>query len=225
MHFHRPDWASEAVHALQVHPIIQPWSEALDLSPAHEPFLRHKSFAWSYHNLIPDPTADPYAPPKPQHKWIPWHPGFAVCCTREAWNTCGGLLDAAVLGAADNHMAKSVIGDGQYSMHPKVAPGYRQMVLEWQERAQDLRRDFGYVDGLLTHAWHGSKRARAYWDRWQVLVRNQFTPRTDLFRDAQGLYQLRVTNARQRKQRDEIRRYFAQRREDDTFFDGAESNM
>jgi hypothetical protein len=214
VHFVRPDWASEAVHALQVHPILQPWSEALDLTAQHEPLMRHKSFAWSYHHLTPDPQADPYQPPKPQPQWTPWHPGFSWCCTKDAWNACGGLLDAAILGAADNHMAKSLIGDGQYSMHKGITPGYRQMVLDWQQRAQALHRDLGYVEGLLTHAWHGRKVDRGYWDRWQILVRHQFDPRTDLSRDAQGLWQLVVTNARQRRLRDALRRYFKQRNED-----------
>lgn len=221
----RYDWASEAVHQLQIHPVVQLWSEAIDLTPGYEPLSRHKSFAWSYHNLTPDPTHDPYQPPKPSPRWIPWHPGYGWAYTRDAWNQLGGMIDSAILGAADNQMAKSLIGDGQYSMHPKVSHGYKQVTLDWQKRAEPLHRDLGYVEGLLLHHWHGKKAARGYWDRWQVLVQSQFDPRTDLQRDAQGLWQLVVTNHRQRKLRDALRKYFKSRNEDGIDYDLKEGNM
>jgi hypothetical protein len=232
--FTRPDWAEETVHMLQHHPIVQLWTEAHDLTPAYEPLLRHKSFAWSLHHVTPTPTADPYRlayqsaydtqTPTP-HRWVPWHPGFAWAIRRDAFEHVGGLLDAAILGAADNHMAKALVGDAHYSIHPQVSPGYRQMVLEWAGRAAGLKRDLGYVDGLLVHHWHGQKKARQYWNRWQILVQHQFDPRTDLKRDWQGLWQLVTDTPRQWRLRDALRGYFSQRNEDSLDVDPAEGNL
>ena len=89
-------------------------------------------------------------------------------------------------------------------------------IVDWQSQAeQNIRRNVGYVPGVLTHFWHGKKKDRKYWDRWQILVRNQFNPRRDVKRDAQGLLQLvDHGDLRSIQLRDELRDYFRQRSED-----------
>jgi hypothetical protein len=223
IHFHRPDWALETLHALQHYDVVQPWTECVDLSPSYEPFLRHRSFCWSHHNLKRDPKADPYKPqPHTQNKWIPWHPGYATALTRQAYEQIGHLLDIGIVGASDMHMAKGLVGDAAYSMHPRVPETYRRAVLEWQDRAQALQRNIGYVDGLISHTWHGPKSARRYWDRWTIITENQFDPYYDIIRDSQGLYKLRGNKP---KLRDQLRRYLAEREEDSIHFNPAEGNM
>lgn len=223
VHFIRTDWAEEAVHMLQHHPVIQLWTDAMDMTPSHEPLVRHKSFAWCFHHLKPDPDCDPYKPPRPGPHWIPWHPGFAWAMRRDAYEIVGGLIDHAICGAADNHMAKGIIGDAGYSMHPKIQGTYRRWVMQWQTRAlAAFQKDMGYVHGLLTHAWHGQKRHRRYWDRWQILVKNAFDPELDLRRDRQGLWAL---TDRSPRLRDDMRRYFMERHEDSIDVNPSEGNM
>src|SRR5262249_43568049 len=43
--FTDPQWAIETVQALQEHPVIQPWSDAIDLGPHGEVIKHHRSFA------------------------------------------------------------------------------------------------------------------------------------------------------------------------------------
>lgn len=217
--FIRLDWAEETIHMLQHHPIVQLWSEAIDLTPQHECLMRHRSFAWCYHHVHPE-HCHKYQPPKPVDRCYLWHPGFAWAARRETLTTLGGLIDIGILGAGDNHMAKGLIGDARFSYHPKINANYKAIVDQWGSHAvAKLNRDVGYVDGLLLHHWHGPKKARQYWDRWKILVNNDFDPLTDISRDLSGLYQL---TGKKYKLRDEIRGYMSQRNEDSIDVDPTE---
>jgi hypothetical protein len=215
----------ETLHMLQHHPIVQCWAEAQDLTPRHELYQLHKSFAWCWQHdqgYFDRCTCPPPGPYDGGHtcqghhrKKYYAHPGFAWAIRREAFDALGGLLDTGVCGAGDWHMAQSLIGRGQWSVPNTVTKGYLAPILAWQERAQRyLRRDIGYVDGTLTHAFHGSKKCRRYQERWDIVTKNLFDPATDLKRDWQGLYQLVDETPRQWKLRDDLRRYFQERNED-----------
>lgn len=216
--FQRPNWVGETIHQLQHYQVVQMFSDAQDLSPTFEIMQRHKSFMSCYVQGIPEQgwqSRQGYY--GHTHKGpVLWHPGFAWAARREAVDRLGGLFDVAILGAADNHMAHALIGRAQDSIHPKIHPAYRRHVMEWQNRAEKhVRRNVGYVSGTISHFWHGNKANRQYWDRWKILVDNQFNPDIDIKRDWQGLYQLvdRGTD-RSRHLRDQLRGYFRVRNED-----------
>jgi hypothetical protein len=145
------------------------------------------------------------------------HPGFAWAARRSALNATGGLIDFAVTGGADRHMACGLIGTVERSgpfraaKLTDLAPNFRNSLYLWQERASVLQRNIGYVDGLVLHHWHGRKSDRRYGNRWQIYVENAFDPWTDLRRDVQGLYDLPSTR---HKLRDDLRTYFRARHED-----------
>src|SRR6185369_10683950 len=115
---------------------------------------------------------------------IYWHPGFAWAIRREAFDKLGGLIDWAILGSGDYHMARALVGDAASTIHDGISKRYAYKVLNWQHRAEKfIRRNVGYVPGLLLHNWHGREKDRRYWDRWNMLVRNGFDPDLDLKRD------------------------------------------
>jgi hypothetical protein len=88
------------------------------------------------------------------------------------------------------------------------------MLLAWQERCRkQMRGKIGYVNNLLLHYWHGSRKDRGYGTRWQILVDHQFDPAVDLRTDAQGL--LELTDGKPAL-RDAIRGYFSSRNEDES---------
>lgn len=230
--FARPDWVGETLHQLQHYKIVQMFSEAQDLSYNYEPFMRHQGFVCSYLNNVPKPTLSQkgyyYLPTKTkdQPSIVTWHPGFCWSMDRDTYTRLGGLIDIGVLGASDNHMAKSLVGDGEYSYHPDVHQVYKNNVLKWQERAlYHVRKDIGYVNGLILHHWHGTKADRRYWDRWKILTEFQFNPDTDLKKDWQGMYQLEDYDSRQIRLRDKIREYFALRNEDNIMLNPTEIKM
>lgn len=126
----------------------------------------------------------------------------------------GGLIDFAILGSGDRHMATSMIGRVDLSLPPSLErhQRYCRKLRIWQERAlRHIRYDIGFVPGTILHSWHGKKAGRNYVGRWDVLARNRFDPDVHLKRDWQGLWQLTDFSP---QLRNDIRRYFRQRRED-----------
>lgn len=214
VNFMRPDWVEATLHALQHYAVVQMWSESCDLAPNHESLKAFRSFMWCYqHPDEVDPPTGYYANRDRGMGPFYWHPGFAWAARRDALDALGGLIDWSILGGGDLFMARALVGELKRGGLPTSlgAAGVRWM-LEWQNRAEThIRRNVGYVDGLITHYWHGAKKNRRYRDRGQILTTAQFDPERDLKRDTQGLWQL---TDRSRDLRDGIRAYFRQRNED-----------
>jgi hypothetical protein len=147
------------------------------------------------------------------------HPGFAWASTREALDNMsssmgGPLIDFAVLGAGDRHMALGLVGCMEQSFE-HLNKEYRHALKQWEVRAERwIKRDVGFVRGSIAHMWHGKKKDRGYTDRWKILRDNNFDPILDLTKDSQGLYRLETWDERQIRLRDQIRSYFRSRNED-----------
>ncbi len=193
-------WLSEVVNQLQHYEVVQAFQNALDMGPFGQTLFKHDGFVYSY--LSGKPFSRIYGG---------WHPGYCWAYTRKAWNATGGLLSGAVLGSADDHMAKALIGRGKDSLPTGLTPEYRMMVEVWEQHAEELKKDIGFVTTTIVHRFHGPKSARKYWSRWEILKKNQYDPYRDLKMDWQGLYQL---GDRSLKLRDQIRGYLRSRRED-----------
>lgn len=227
--FMNPNWVQETLHQLQTHSIVQMFHTAADLGPRGEIVQLHLGFAYQYvlgsprtwrfqpnRALLPREFAEqPYMAAAGQQARMQgayWHPGFAWACDRETFNALGGLIDWAILGAGDHHMALSLIGEAEFSIPGGVSEPYRRGILAFQDRATShVRGDVGYVDGTILHHWHGKKGDRKYLERWTVLIDNDFDPSKDIKKDWQGIYQLEPGKPRLR---DQIRQYFRQRNED-----------
>jgi hypothetical protein len=85
-----------------------------------------------------------------------------------------------------------------------------------------VRRNIGYVDCHALHHFHGSKQLRGYGERWKILRDHNYDPARDVYRDSQGILQLRPDRI---GLRDDIRRYFDSRTEDDISFHEGDVNM
>jgi hypothetical protein len=208
--FQREDWASETLEALQHHPVVQPFSHVVDFGPSTEILETHKGFAYCYR------MGDRLGPQNKLGNWIYggpyWHPGYAFAFRMEAWNRLGGLLDRAIMGAADYHMACALIGQADYSYPQTVNRNYREMIKAWEARAEaSVGRDIGFVPGTVLHYYHGSKSLRRYTERWDVIVGNDFDPTRDVAYDRHGVLQWTTGK---RRLIDQSRDYFRERQED-----------
>jgi hypothetical protein len=199
--FARPDWVTETLHLLQHTPVLQMFSHATDVTNDFEPLHTHQGFVSSYWHGA-DMTKKPYEGA---------HPGFAWAFRRDAFDHLGGLIDFAILGAGDRHMACSLLTGVERSYPEGLSPGYVAELKKWEARARGLKQNVGYMPGTVVHHWHGPKRSRGYRSRWQVLVDHDYDPNVDVVKDWQGLY--RLTDAKPGL-RDDIRRYFLSRNED-----------
>lgn len=217
--FARPDWAYETIQQLQHYDVVQMFTHCQDLGPQCEPMGEQKrSWVWMYYN---EPAPRPWQSKGTMRtasggygysKGGYWHPGFAWAARRSALDKLGGLLDTCIGGSGDWHMAAALIGEAERTITKGLHDNYKADVLRWQERAEAyIKRNIGYVDGMLLHHWHGKKADRKYMDRWRILVENGYDPLLDLKRDMQGLYQL---GERSIRLRDDLRSYFRDRNED-----------
>lgn len=201
--FARPDWAEETVQLLQHYPVIQMFSQAIDLTPRYEVLKQHTGIIYSYQEGLLQQNPGRYDK---------FHPGFAWAARRDALDNLGGLYDTAVLGSADRHMALSFIECVEKSYPKGISAGYHEALDLWQERAKKyIRKNVGYMPGVILHYWHGKKVDRRYSDRWKILVKHQFDPEFDLKFDTQGLLQF-AENKPQLEY--DIRKYFQCRNED-----------
>lgn len=201
--FQNQNWAEETILKLQIHPIVQCFSHAIDLGHNGEALQTHIGFAYQYVN---------------NETWKPagygkfFHSGYAWAMRRSAYDALGGLLEIGILGSGDAHMALSLIGMVDKSLNHKLSKHYKQICLNWQERAErHIKRDIGFVRGTILHEFHGCKTQRQYKDRWNILVNNKFDPLMDIKKDCHGLWQLEDNKP---VFRDELRMYFNQRNED-----------
>ncbi len=214
--FARPDWAAETVHLLQHYHVLQLFDTAQDLTPDFSPHQTLRGFVYCMMQGMKLGEQGTHAIKNGYYAkngglGYFFHPGFCWAYTRESLNHFGGLLDTAILGAGDQHMAHGLYGLAERTIPDGVSDGYRNSVLRWQERAKYIHQDVGYMPGLILHDWHGKKRDRRYHDRWKIIVENKADPDHDLTRDWQGLWQIRPERI---KLRDDIRAYFAGRNED-----------
>lgn len=210
--FASPYWVTETLNALQHYKVVQMFDTAIDLGPDGQALSMTKGFVASYLAGIPRP----YRPSQLGGYYYGgggvWHSGYCWATRRSAIDALGRLIDWAILGAADHHMALALIGRADDTLPPGLHPNYREHLMAWQDRAERfIERDIGFVPGTILHGWHGKKRDRRYGSRWRILVENQYDPTRDVKYDWRGVLQLGGFKPRLR---DAIRGYFRSRHED-----------
>jgi hypothetical protein len=99
IHFRKSGWAAEAIHALQLYPVVQPWKTADDLGANNDHLHAHVSFASIFHAGKP-------ITPKGMKFWKcnggPYdypYSGFAWCWVREILDKIGGLFELGGMGS------------------------------------------------------------------------------------------------------------------------------
>lgn len=186
--FRKPSWAAETVHALQLYPVVQPWSDAYDLGPHDEHMAAHKSFCRLYHEGKPVVANGPNFWKFDGGPYDYSHSGYAWAWTRQAIDEIGGLLEVGGMGSGDHHMALGLVGSAEKSMPGGVNGAYRDAVMRWQSRATlHVNGKLGFVPVTIEHLFHGSKQARSYVGRWEMFVEHNFNPQTDLKRNSYGV--------------------------------------
>jgi hypothetical protein len=140
-----------------------------------------------------------------------WHPGYAWAITRKAYEKIGGIYDKGVLGSGDSIMALSFINKSGNMNNINYSEDYNNGMLEFQKKAKTLR--LGYTPGIIRHYFHGSKINRKYTERWQILIRHQYSPIQHLTYDSFGI--LIPTEQFSEEFKNDILDYFKERKEDD----------
>jgi len=199
--FLNQNWVQDTKETLEYYDIVQLFQTAVNMGPRGEAMKTDKSFGYMHSR-----SGTPYTA---SDKYGFWHPGYAWACTRTAWGKMGCLLDWAILGSADRHMALAWIGKVETSCPGNVHTNYTKMLFEFQKKCKGLR--LGNIDGTILHEWHGRLEDRKYKERWDILTRNQFDPLSDLGLSKDGIIQLVKNGVRMQVELDS---YFLGRKED-----------
>jgi hypothetical protein len=199
--FMQQDWAETTMDSLDTYDVVQMFQTCVNLGPTGEALKIDQSFGYMHVG-----SGQPY------HKTARygfWHPGFAWACTRQAYETMGGLVDFAILGSGDRHMALALIHrvDDSYPSH--MTNSYKRRLQDFQDRCMLLK--LGYVPGTILHHWHGRLVDRRYVERWTILTKGEYMPSLDVFQDKNGLLQL---TQRGKRLSQPLSEYFAGRQED-----------
>lgn len=216
------DWFEETWHQLQHYQFVQMWEQLIDLDINHNVIgLPQPGFMANYlkygtpnpeefHKIENNNDAN-----YPYSSKIFGRPGLAWAANIDAWNQVGGLIDFSILGAGDWYMAHGLVGTLNTARSEYADGPYMKKLLQWQDKAQRwIKRDVGYVSGLVYHDFHGRKALRQYGSRGKILSEGLYNPDIDIKYDAQGMLQLETWDDRQIKMRDQIRGYFRARNED-----------
>ena len=208
--FHNEQWAQDTIDALQHYKVVQLFSHAIDLGPNDEAFGLYSGFGYDFCKGYDFRTK------KLNYKGK-GHTGYAWAISKDTFNKIGGLVDFAILGSADAHMAHAFINQVHKSYHDYVHSNYKKMLDIFQTRCQEaINMSIGYVRGTILHHWHGKKRDRQYVSRWKTLVEHQYDPLMDIYRDDHGLIQL---SHRKPELRKALQIYFRCRNEDSVDLD------
>lgn len=199
--FLNENWVQDTKEALEYRDIVQLFHTVVNMGPRGEAMKTDKSFGYMHSRSGTSYTTS--------DKYGFWHPGYAWACTRATWTKMGCLLDWAILGSADRHMALAWIGRVESSRPGNVHPNYTHLLLEFQAKCKGFR--LGNIDGTILHEWHGRLEDRKYKERWEILTKHQFDPLKDLSLTKEGLIQLASVGLRLQKDLDE---YFLGRKED-----------
>jgi hypothetical protein len=200
--FRDKQWALRTMNELQHFAVVQPWSDALDLGVAGNVMKHFKSFGYQHQHgkiTIPKNNVGPNF----------GHTGFAWACTRAFWTAAGGLIEFAILGSADYHMAWACIG--QFNDPSQLHPAYMSKCDEWQRQVTPVTYgEVGYIPGRIEHTFHGSKKNRFYLERRSILQKWEFNPDEDLIYNNDGLLNVKSKIGLEL----DIRRYNRSRNED-----------
>lgn len=201
--FENPSWARDTLKVLNgCRDIVQLFSHAIDMDNNKDAMNIFSSFGFMFEK---ERTYSRIGVMRL------FHPGYAVGCTRKAYQKMGGVLEFGVLGSGDQHMAMSFARIGASSANRNVHEDYLKSILEFEDRCKNLR--FSYIPGVIRHFFHGSKKNRKYVERWGILVKREFNPLLHITLNNDGI--IVPTETCPVELLDDILDYFESRREDE----------
>jgi hypothetical protein len=186
----RSDWCEATLRALQHYHVVQPWETCYDLGPGDSHLAVWRSFCRQHihgHPIVAGEGEDFSKFWAAEGREYP-HSGYCWAIKRSTLNEIGGLFEYGGMGAADHHQAVALVGQVDRSFPRGVSDHYRTLLAAWEARARHaINGRIGYVPGTIEHRFHGQKRNRQYWDRWQMFLRHGFDPLVDLKRNTWGV--------------------------------------
>ncbi len=175
LEFLNPLWADYTLKILNgSKDIIQLFSHCIDMDKKENTMQIFNSFGFQYE------LGKPYT----SYGLDLFHPGFAVACTRKAYETMNGIFEYSILGSGDYNIMMALIGR-EDSINSNNTKEYKNKIKELVKNSSNLR--LGYVPNVCRHYYHGSKKNRQYNERWKILIKHQYNPDLHIIKNEIGL--------------------------------------
>ncbi len=215
--FEDDNWAATAMRALEVTPVLQPFSAVIRLPrharPTDLPSSRiglrlrrgHRSGTWT------PSFAAQWQNPRTRFDGTT---GFAWCCRRELLDRYA-FYDRCIVGGADREIAMAFVAlpeDIPDKERRITAPLLLDNIHAWQrEMHTQVQGQLGVLAGAIHHLWHGESHHRRYQDRHQILQAHNYDPQSDVIIGADGCLAFAAPDSALAQ---DVARYLLSRRED-----------
>lgn len=219
--FEMPDWGERALKALDGADLVQLFQDRCDLSP-------EASQLYARDMPVPPPKAD-------RTESIAYHwstgrgsvedlgnitgetanggtPGLAWVIRRDLLER-HGFYDACICGGGDRAIIGAVVD--RYDLVARALHWDQDCLEHYSQWARAFTRStqgsLGYIEGTISHLWHGALADRAYAARHRRVLELGFDPFADIAIDDSGAW--RWNSDKPELQRF-VKEYFQSRRED-----------
>ena len=213
--FERADWPKLVREQLKHCNLVQPFQTVIDLGPDHDGEMVDRARPVRQ-SLVHKILAGGLSPTL-----------LATARLRNEWNCAAGLAwvarrdildrhgfyDAGIVGGGDRAMACAAYGcwQGLERTH-RLNDRQQQHYLAWAQSFFDsVKGQVGFVEGAISHLWHGNVQKRGYGTRFDGLAPFGFDPAVDIALDEQGCWRW---NSNKPDLHEYVRRYFALRNDD-----------
>lgn len=217
--FTNDNWVNETIKKLSSgYKVLQLFNKAMFLGPNGEIGKIEKSFG---SHVAKDNFENSYP-----------HPGLGWGMCKDAFIEMGGLFDLNPVGSGDLHFAHALIGNIKNTIKNTMSVGYKNSVEEWANQVTNVvgktkyeyTKTIGYVDVDIKHHFHGNEKNRQYVERWDILEKYKFDPNAFFVSSKMKPgyltnYLRTLRGSVPQSFRNEIIKYFSDRKEDDKTFE------
>jgi hypothetical protein len=217
--FANPNWINQVGEVLEDFPIMQCFSELIDLQKNALPDLSASanyapsSYAVAYLMKNGLWSSDDFRPATGERLLRTRCWGLAWAGRREFLER-HGFYDAMILGGGDRALAYAAFGHFDHFIHYTCLNKQRaNHYMKWAGPFfNEVQGRVGLIEGRLFHLWHGAIEDRRWGKRDQELGALDFDPARDLELSETGVWEW--SSACPQSVRDYVRNYFGLRFED-----------
>jgi len=187
--FLNPNWLKETIKSLNMVKAVQLFEEVTILGPVNEELRKEKSFALL--NFGREDDNKPEKLEKKQFETSTLASGIAWGFRLDAWKELGGLFSYSPLGNNDRIMAYCLGQRYEEYIPAEMSDKFKDAAKAWQKRAAEaFQSGIICIPGPIKLYWTNAKREKKVYEKWEILVNNNFDPKKDLIIDDNGLYTL-----------------------------------
>jgi len=182
------NFVKEAIEKFEKYTVVQLFQQANILDESGNLLKSEESFG--YFNVTGRPISTKL------FKTSYPNPGYAWAMSRKIMEKLGGIIDFDVAGGAELHMAFGFLGRIEECIElEKIESDYAEILEMWQEKAiRFIEQKVGYVEGRIRVSYDEQRDIEHTDERWQILNKHGFDPRTQLYKDDQGLWAIHISH-------------------------------